>query len=221
MTLHYLNQNQIPFLKTEPLHVVFRSKAALGQIAPGFYDWSVVTNPLQPVPNGRVTGNPRADLDPANLYIIRSFTFSADVSEEDYSGAIVDDTSAPTVTPGLPRFHLYVQSESTGPINKQPIPLPQYYPEAEYPKWREYSKEATDVNATLGVGFQTMKSTNQFQGAFEGRLRQTVALAGKVSITLILAFTVLEVKDENFIREYKAALSASGAQKSVKELRGF
>lgn len=213
MQVIYLNREQIPYLKTEPFHVVFRSKANLGQITPGFYDWSVGINPLQPTPNGRVVSSPRADLDPANLYAIEHFTFSADIAPEDYSGAIIDTTAAPDVVPGIPRFHLYVQSEGTGPILKQPIPLPQYYQEASFPKWREYSKEASDFasnfagtpNAQVGIGFLGLKSTNQFVGAFEARLQQNAALLGKGTITLILALSVLEIRDENFIKEYKAA----------------
>lgn len=203
--MHYLNRNQVPYLKTEPFHVVFRSKANVGQIVAGFYDWSVNTNALQPTPNGRVVSSPRADLDPQALYIIQHFTFSADIDGQDYSGAIVDDTAAPDVVPGIPRFHLYVQSENNGPILKQPIPLPQYYQEAEFPKWRVYSKEASDFSGSVGVGFLGIKNTNQFVGAFEARLAQTVPLIGKGTITLIMALNVLEVRDENFIKEYVAA----------------
>lgn len=210
MQVNYINRNQIPYLKAEPFHVVFRSKANLGQITPGFYDWTVNTNALQPTPNGRVVGTPRADLNPAHLYIIEHFTFSADVSQEDYSGAIIDDTAAPDVTPGIPRFHLYVQSETTGPILTQPIPLPQFYPEATFPKWRLYSKEASDFAGNAGVAFLSMKSTNQFEAAFEARLAQTAALLGKTSITMIFALSVLQVTDENFIRAYKAALGMDG-----------
>lgn len=213
MDVKYLSREQIPYLKSEPFHVVFRSKATVGIIAPAFYDWSVGINPLQPTPNGRVVSSPRADLDPANLYIIDTFTFSADIAQEDYSGAIVDDTAAPDVVPGIPRFHLYVQSEGTGPILKQPIPLPQFYQGAAFPKWREYSKEASDFSSDfagapgqqVGVGFMGLKNTNQFVGAFEARLQQNPALIGKGTITMILALSVLEVRDENFIREYKAA----------------
>lgn len=205
MDVTYINREQIPYLKTEPLHVVFRSKANVGQINPGYYDWAVTTNPNQPTPNGRVVASPRADLDPANMYIIEYFTFSADVDEADYSGAIVDTSAALGVTPGLPRFHLYVQSEGTGPILKQPIPLPQYYQENSFPKWRVYSKESSDFGSQTGVAFLGMKSVNQFVGAFEARLQQTLPLIGKGTITLILSLGVLEVKDENFIRQYQAA----------------
>jgi len=202
--IKYLNKDQIPYLKTEPLHIVFRSKALVGAVAGGFYDWSVNTLAAQPTPNGRVTASPRADLDPANLYVIESFTFSADIGQDDYSGAIIDNTSAPDVTPGLPRFHLYVLSEGTSPILTQPIPVPQYYPESVFPKWRLYSKEASDVNIPNGTGFLAFKNTNQFQGAFEGRLVQTPALIGKQSITLILALNVLEIRDQAFIQAYRA-----------------
>lgn len=207
--MHYLNRNQVPYLKTEPFHVVFRSKANIGQIVAGFYDWSVNTNTTQPTPNGRVVSSPRADLDPQALYIIQHFTFSADIDGSDYSGAIVDDTAAPDVVPGLPRFHLYVQSENSGPILKQPIPLPQFYQEAEFPKWRVYSKESSDFSGSLGVGFLGVKNTNQFVGAFEARLQQTAPLIGKGTITLIMALNVLEVRDENFIKEYVAAMATT------------
>lgn len=205
MEVTYINREQIPYLKTEPMHVVFRSKANVGQVTPGYYDWAVTTNPNQPSPNGRVVSNPRADLDPANLYIIEHFTFSADVDEADYSGAIVDTSAALGVTPGIPRFHLYVQSEGAGPILKQPIPIPQYYQESSFPKWRVYSKEQSDFGNQTGVAFLGMKSVNQFVGAFEARLQQTLPLIGKGTITLIMSLGVLEVKDENFIRQYQAA----------------
>ncbi len=215
MDVRYINRNQIPYLNAEPFHVVFRSKANLGQIAPGFYDWSVNTNPVQGTPNGRVTGNPRADLNPAHLYIIEHFTFSADVAQEDYSGAIIDTSAAPDVTPGIPRFSLYVQSEN-GNILSQPIPLPQYYPEATFPKWKVYSKEASDFSGQDGIAFLSMKSTNQFEGAFEARLQGSIALMGKGTITMILALNMLEVTDENFIKEYKAA-----NETGIQSKRGF
>lgn len=216
MDVTYINKDQLPFLKTEPMHIVFRSKANVGQVAPGFYDWAVTTNPNQPTPNGRVVASPRADLDPANLYIIQHFTFSADIDEADYSGSIIDTTAALGVTPGIPRFHLYVQSEGTGPILKQPIPIPQYYQESDFPKWRVYSKESSDFGNQTSIAFQGVKSTNQFVGAFEARLAQTIPLIGKGTITLILSLGVLEVKDENFIRQYAAA-----SIPPAKRLKGF
>jgi hypothetical protein len=200
----YMNRNQIPFLKTEPLHAVFRSKARMGQIVAGFYDFALVTDPAQPTPNGTNRASPRVDLDPDNLYIIDYFTFSANIGEDDYADAIVDDTAAAGTDPGLPRFHLYVESELGGPILKQPIPLPQYYQDAPYPKWRDFSKEASDNIDTTSIVLSGMKSTNQLQGAFEGRFAVTPALAGKQIITLTLAFGMLEIRDMEFIRQYKA-----------------
>lgn len=208
----YLNKNQLPLLKTEPFHIVFRSKARLGQLVPTFYDWGLTTLAAQPTPNGRVMAAPRADLDPAKLYAIENFTFSADIDEADFSGAIIDDSSATAqgFGAGVPRFHLYVLSESTGPILKQPIPLPQYYQDQPFPKWREYTKEVSDLGNQVAIVSTGMKRTNQFQGAFEARLTQTAALFGKQIITLILSLTVLEISDENFIRDYKAALQKGG-----------
>lgn len=205
-SITFLNRNQVPLLTSEPLHIVFRSKARVGQVAPTFYDFSINVNAGQPTPNGTSDANPRADLDPANLYAIDHFTFSADVAPEDYSSAIIDDTAAPDVVPGVPRFHLYVFSETTAPILKQPIPLAQFYQNAPFPKWRDYQKEVSDFgDQTLAI-FQGIKGTNQFRGAFEARLAQTVALMGKQVITLILSLGVVEIRDERFIKAYKAQM---------------
>lgn len=206
MAVTYINKNQIPYLKTEPLHAVFRSKARVGQIAAGFYDFALLLNAGQPTPNGTNRANPRVDLDPANLYILDYFTFSADIAEEDYTAAIIDDSAPAGTDAGLPRFHLYVDSEVGGPILKQPLPLPQFYKEATYPKWREYSKEASDDIDATSIVLSGIKPTNQFRGAFEARLEQIGALIGKQIITLTLTLGMLEVRDENFIRDYKAAI---------------
>jgi len=212
--INYINKDQIPYLKTEPFHIVFRSKASLGILQGGYYDWGVNTNALQPSPNGLVVADPRVDLNPQHLYVIENFTFSADIAEQDFSGAIIDSTSAPENIPTIPRFNLSVQSEATGVIIKQPIPLPQYYQGSTFPKWRVYTKEASDLLAGVNGGaingpqYLTLKNTNQFQGSFQGRLQQTTPLIGKGTITLIIAFNLLEIADENFIREYRAETAA-------------
>ena len=190
VSVRYINKNAIPLLHADPLNVVFRvTRPAIA----GFYDWTV-DNALTP-------GDPRVDLDPANLYALEYFTFSADLDPADYSGNIIDASAAPGAVPGIPRFNLYVDSEGPrSPILKQPIPLAQFYPNAEFPKWRVYSKEQSDFGNTGFVGFQGMKSTNQFQGAFQARL---AAILGKPSVTMIFSFSLLEIKDDNFIRDYK------------------
>ncbi len=205
---HFMNSNQVPYLKTEPLHVVFRAKAKVGDLAFGYYDWTLASS--------TVYGNPRVDLNPANLYAIEHFTFSADVSQEDYSASIIDDSAAPGGTIGVPRFHLYVDSEKGGPILLQPIPIPQFYQQAAFPKWRLYTKEnsESDTDPTSGIsniGFLGIKSTNQFQGAFEARLAQSGPLIGKQTISLIFAFDLLEIRDEAFIADYRGQIIQGGA----------
>jgi len=37
----FLNRNQIPLLKSEPLHAVFRSRAVTGTEQIGYYDWTL------------------------------------------------------------------------------------------------------------------------------------------------------------------------------------
>lgn len=197
--VHYLNRHQVPLLTTNPLHVVFKVTRTLGDLVPTYYDWILT--------NSTVTASPRVDLDPDNMYAIDYFTFSADIEGSDYSAAIIDSSSAPGSTPGIPRFHLYVDSEKGGPLLTQPIPLPQFYQNADFPKWRKYSKSRTQAGGSAGgrpiIGVQGIKTTNQFSGAFEARLQQTLALAGKQSITLIFAFGLLEIKDEKFNEKYR------------------
>lgn len=193
---NFLNRYQVPLLNTEPLHVVFRATVIVGDLANGYYDWTLK--------NSLVTATPRVDLDPANIYGIDYFTFSADIAGQDYSAAIIDNSAPPGGHKGVPQFHLYVASELGGPILFQPIPLGQFYEEASFPKWKRYSKDISDGGDSLDIGFQGIQNTNQFQGAFEARLQQNQALIGKQSITLTFAFGLIAIKDERFIREYRS-----------------
>jgi len=206
----FLNRNQIPFLKSEPLHAVFRSRAVTGTEQIGYYDWTLQDAPPTDTRKGLVTANPRVDIDPNNLYAIDYFTFSADVEEADFESQIIDDSAAPGGIAGIPRFSLYMTASAGHPILKQPIPLPQYYPEATYPKWKVYSEESEDVSGVIVGGVPiidispaSMKKVNQFQGGFEGRLIQGFPLVGKQNITLILALGIIEIRDESFIKAYR------------------
>ena len=189
--LKYINKFDVPLLRAEPLNVVFRSSRPA--IA-GFYDWTVG--------NSLAAATPRVDLDPANLYALEYFTFSADLNAADYSGNIVDTTAAADGVPGIPRLSLYVDSEGPrAPILTQPIPVAQYYQNAPFPKWRMFSAEVSDFGNTGLIAFQGIKGTNQFQAAFEARLN---AILGKPTLTLIFSFGLLEIKDENFTKDYKS-----------------
>jgi hypothetical protein len=206
----YLNRNQIPLLKSNPLHAVFRSRAVTGTEQLGFYDWTLQDAPVTDTRKGLITANPRVDIDPANLYAIDYFTFSADVESADYESNIVDASAAIGGIPGIPRFSLYMTAESGRPVLKQPIPLPQYYTEAAYPKWKVFHEEMEDVSGVIVAGVPVIdissvgiKKVNQFQGGFEARLSQGVNLVGKQNITLILALGLLEIRDEGFIKAYR------------------
>jgi hypothetical protein len=206
--MDFLNKHQAPLLKCDPLHVSFRSTQTLGLLRAGFYDWT-----LQ---NAIVTASPRVDIDPQNLYAIEYFTFSADVEGSDFSAAIVPNSAPPGGTVGIPRLSLYLHTEKGANILKQPLPLPQFYQNAPFPRWRMLLKEHGEEGAAdalsglagfpvMDLGAQGIKSTDQFDAGFEASLQQTAALVGKASITLILAFGLLEIKDENFIKAYRAS----------------
>lgn len=195
---NFINRNDVPLLKSEPLHVVFRATAEVGDFDATYYDWTVASS--------TVYGSPRVDLDPANLYALEHFTFSADVDEGDFMSAIVDTSASSGGTLGVPRFHLYVDSEKGGPILLQPIPLPQYYQEAAFPKWKQYTKERQDGTDSDSIAYQGIKQTNQFQGAFEARLQQIGPLLGKQKISLVFAFGLIEIRDEAFIKAYRSNL---------------
>lgn len=203
----YLSKNQIPYLKSNPIVVTFRATAGAGALQIGYFDWTLGSS--------RVTAFPRVDLNPQNLYAIGYYSFSADVEQADYQAGFDVLTAAPGGIPGLPRFNLYAQSEGSGPILQQSIPVPQYCEDNEYEKWRVYSKEQSDGGNTLNIGFMGIKNTNQFEAAFEARLIQLPAFAGKQQINLIFSFELMEIRDADFIRAYKQS------QKSAMELSGI
>jgi hypothetical protein len=210
MGVRYLNKNQIPLLNVEPLHAVFRSRAVTGIEQLGFYDWTLQNAPPTDTRKGLVQASPRVDIDPNNLYAIEYFTFSADIDGGDFESCINDVTAANGGIPGIPRFSLYTTANASSPILKQPIPLPQYYTEATYPKWKVFSEESEDVSGVVVGGVPvidlspvSMKRGNQFVGAFEARLNQLVALVGKENITLILTLGIMEIRDEGFIKAYR------------------
>lgn len=218
----FLNSHQVPHHKAEPVQVVFRLAAGLGDIAPGYYDWTLSrgfpapagTVPPPPAPQilpQPFAAQPRVDLDPQNLYAVQGFSFSADIESVDYAAAIDVLSVPPGGTAGVPVFTLQVDSEKGAPITKQPIPLPQFYENVAFPKWRQYLSENDEVQGSVSGGVQTMdiafmgiKSTNQFEGSFQARLQQTPSLIGKASITLILTLNMLEIRDPAFISQYMA-----------------
>jgi hypothetical protein len=205
--MDYLNRNQIPYLKTNPIVLTFIATANAGAKQIGFFDWTLQTS--------RITANPRVDLNPQNLYAIHYYSFTADIEQADYQSSMDILTTPPGGIAGVPRFNLYVQSEGSGPILNQSIPIPQYCEDNDYEKWRVYSKENSDGANQLSIAFQGIKNTNQFEGAFEARIAQLPALAGKQNISLIFSISMSEIRDAGFISQYKQA------QKSALELAGL
>lgn len=179
----WVNKNQIPLGTANPIQLTYRET-----VTPilGLYTWSLSVNGLFA---------PRVDLNPNHLYAFQTVSFSADIEGFDYQAAI------DTTLNGGPRFHLSMESEAGGAILNQPIPLPTFFDDSPFDMWKRNNKT---VGADFNSGallLMNMRDSNQFIGSFEGRLIQTPALVGKGSITLIMRFSMLEVKDEKFARE--------------------
>ena len=178
-----INKNQIPLISANPIQITYRETANLGL---GLYTWLLTVNGLF---------NPRMDLNPNHLYAFQSMSFSADIEGFDYQAAI--DTSLN----GGPRFFLQTEGEAGGSILGQPVPLPTYFDDSPFDFWDRNNKT---VGADFGSGnmlLMNMRDSNQYMGSFEGRLIQTPALVGKASITMIMRFNLIEIKDEKFARE--------------------
>jgi hypothetical protein len=158
----------VPVFHTKP--VIFTFQQAITVNMAGNYVW----------PLTRVPFTPNLALSPRTLYLVRTLTFSANIGEADYQGAIVT----------MPHFNIYVEQSGFIPDFRAPVPLPMYFQNLAY----EYS-------VFYRGGSDNLNNTEEnFYGTFEGTLVQTANLVGKQSVTLTVLLTVQEIEDNDFIR---------------------
>jgi len=177
-----------PVYSTKPLIFNYRETV---ELYAGAYEWSLST---------RDYFTPKLDIDSPNLYIIKSFSFAADINELDYQSAM--DIQAD----GVPEFSLYLRSEGSGTILRMPLQLPVYYRDQEFVQSILPKMGQSGAGKTTGAAIEgafTAKQANQFMGSFKGKINHTPALVGKQNITLTMTFYIQEIKDQKFIQTFK------------------
>jgi hypothetical protein len=152
------NFNEVPLLASPPLIFLFRQTASL---LAGAYEFAA----------GRTDFSPVRPINPGTLYWFRALSVFADISEEDYQGAIVT----------MPTFTAYEQQEAGASFFREPVPLGAFYSALPF----EYAKIST-------------RSGNKMLGSIVGELQQTASLLGKTSVTISIVLSVQEVGDKRF-----------------------
>jgi len=155
----------LPYWTSPPIQFVYESTAAL---AAGVYTWNDAPLPLTPLRPIREN----------ILYYFRTISLAADISEEDFTGAIVVN----------PQFLTFLQSTAQAPLFREPVQMNKFY-----------------VNFDYRLVWMTQSGQDQLFAAFRGTLLQTPALIGKNAITLKAIISAQEIADEQYIKAFKIA----------------
>lgn len=178
----------IPYRTSPPLLFVYQQTAVL---AAGVYNF----------PNGaQAVFTPSRPINVNSLYLFQTLDFACDVDQNDYQGAIAT---------GL-QFSMYLQSEGSAPLLREPLPLVKYFNVVPYHLnilGKELLGDAYQNNSGLPStqGF----SYNRLLGNIAGVLNMTPTLLGKASITATLVYSVQEVTDRNFIEDFVKRAAAN------------
>ncbi len=173
--------NDIPYRTSPPLLFVYTETATL---AAGAYDWPV---------GGKAAFTPTRPINANSLYLFKTMDFACDIDQADYQSAISTQMS----------FSMYLQSDAGSPALREPIPLVKYYNTIPYilnilgtELLGEAYQNSSAVSPAQGYSF------NRLLGDVNGTLTQTPTLLGKASITATLVFSVQEITDKNFIKDF-------------------
>lgn len=171
----------IPYRTSPPVLFVYEETASL---AAGAYTWpNGVKNPF----------TPSRPINANSLYLFHTMDFACDIDQADYQGAISSALS----------FSMYLQSDAGAPSLREPVPLVKYFNVLPY---------ALNILGTelLGEAYQNSSgispaqgfSFNRLLGDVSGSLTQTPTLLGKQSVTATIVFSVQEITDRNFIKDF-------------------
>lgn len=183
--------NDIPYRTSPPLLFVYTESAAL---VAGAYDWPV---------GGKASFTPTRPINANSLYLFKTMDFACDVDQADFQSAISTQMN----------FSMYLQSDAGANALREPIPLVKYYNTMPYilnilgtELLGEAYQNSSGITPAQGFSF------NRLLGDVNGTLTQTPTLIGKASITATVVFTVQEITDKNFIKDFvdrsEAAMSA-------------
>lgn len=161
--LYVPRAEDLPYWGSPPIQYVYESTAILNA---GFYTWAdspSVLTPDRPV---------RANV----LYYFRNVSMSADISELDFTAAIVQN----------PEFNTHLVSDAQAQLFREPLLMNKFYTQFPYRLW-----------------WSSQQENDKLLGTWAGTLAQTPALIGKSSITLKAAITAQEVSDEYFVNQFR------------------
>lgn len=183
----------IPYRTSPPLLFVYTESATLSA---GSYDWAV---------GAKNTFTPSRPINANNLYLFNTMDFACDIDQADYQSAISSQMN----------FSMYIQSDAGAPALREPIPLVKYYNTIPYilnilgtELLGEAYQNSSGVSPAQGFTF------NRLLGDINGTLLQTPTLIGKESITATLVFSVQEITDKNFIKDFMNRSEASITNRS-------
>lgn len=185
----------IPYRTSPPLLFVYQETASL---AAGAYNWPVGV---------KAAFTPSRPINANSLYLFHTMDFACDVDQADYQSAISSAMN----------FSMYLQSDAGAPSLREPIPLVKYFNVLPY---------ALNILGTelLGEAYQNSSGVspaqgftfNRLLGDISGTLTQTPTLLGKTSITATVVFSVQEITDRNFIKDFTDRSEASIAKPKAK-----
>lgn len=178
----------IPYRTSPPLLFVYTETAILSA---GGYDWPV---------GGKSAFTPSRPINANSLYLFTTMDFACDIDQADYQSAILTQMN----------FSMYIQSDAGSPALREPIPLVKYYNTIPYilnilgtELLGEAYQNSSGISPAQGYSF------NRLLGDVNGSLTQTPTLVGKASITATLVFSVQEITDKNFIKDFVDRSEAS------------
>lgn len=185
----------IPYRTSPPLLFVYTETALL---TAGSYNW----------PNGvKAAFTPTRPINANSLYLFNTMDFACDIDQADYQSAISSALN----------FSMYIQSDGGSPALREPIPLVKYFNTLPYvlnilgtELLGEAYQNSSAVSPAQGFTF------NRLLGDVSGTLLQTPTLIGKASVTATIVFSVQEITDRNFIKDFVDRSEASISAKSAK-----
>lgn len=185
----------IPYRTSPPLLFVYTESATL---TAGVYNWPVGVKSVF---------TPSRPINANSLYLFNTMDFACDIDQADYQGAISSQLN----------FSMYLQSDGGSPALREPIPLVKYFNTLPYilnilgsELLGEAYQNSSGISPAQGFTF------NRLLGDINGTLTQTPTLLGKTSITATLVFSVQEITDRNFIKDFVDRSEATISAKSVK-----
>lgn len=152
----------LPYSTSPAIQFVYESTAYLSI---GQYAWN--DQPQLLTPNRPLINNA--------LYFFRSLSLASNVSELDFTSAIVN----------TPKFYTFLLSDARAVLFREPVSMNKHY-------------EIFDFR----YAWRSQQADDKLLAAFTGLLDQTAALIGRNSITLKCSIAAQEITDEEFIKEF-------------------